>query len=418
MKKVYKGMMTFIFILVGLMLTNMTSLAATQQGGAFYYELNSKGEATLTGYIGESDYIELLTIPEQIDGYKVVAIGSTFISSDCDIDEVRIPASVTEIKEWAFEKARIETLKIYGKNTILKEDSFYSVENVYCYRDSKAYDYFMSDAYEYAPEMYFMGPYFDEESIKIRVNQSVQLKVKNSTGTVKWSSSNSKVATVSSKGKVKGLKPGTVTITAVVGDTTLKAKVKVEKMQLNKKNATVSVGFQVKLKLDGGKKIKWRSTNKNVATVSSKGVVQGKKKGTATIIATCNKKQYKCKVKVKANKRSLPYYNTSPGNYPSNMAAIGFNSIELDAKGNYVLKGHVINTYARRIAYIDNMTVTVKSGRKVIAKQKYGRLTVSAASKTAKKVTLTISKKKVKKKVDLRKTTVTVEKSGGVVLLK
>ena len=44
-------------------------------------------------------------------------------------------------------------------------------------------------------------------------SQSVQLKLKNARGTVKWKSSNKKVATVSGKGKVTGKKAGTATIT-------------------------------------------------------------------------------------------------------------------------------------------------------------------------------------------------------------
>lgn len=417
MKKVCRGMVVFVLIVIGLILIDMTSLAEEYQGEGFYYELNGAGEAILTGYIEESDNIGKLMIPEQIDGHRVVAIGSVLFSNYCDIKEVSIPATVQEIRQRAFVHALIETLKIYGKNTIVKDDAFESVENVYCYRDSKAYDYFTGDGYEIVQEIHLMGPHLNKESVKIKVNQTLQLKVNNSTGAVKWKSSNSKIATVSSKGKVKGVKAGTATITAVTGDVTLKAKVKVENLKLNKKKATVTAGFQVKLKLDGGKKIKWRSSNNSVATVSSKGVVKGKKKGTATIIATCNKKQYKCKVNVKANKGSLSYYYTSPSHYPSNMASIGFKSIELDAKGNYVLKGHVINTYARRVVYIDNMTVIVKNGRKVIAKQKYDRLAVFAAPNTAEEITVTIAKKNVKKKVDLRTTAVKAEKSGGVVLI-
>ncbi|MBQ5473642.1 MAG: Ig-like domain-containing protein, partial [Lachnospiraceae bacterium] len=53
----------------------------------------------------------------------------------------------------------------------------------------------------------------------------------------------------------------------------------------------------------GSKKVsgvKWSTSNKKVATVSSKGKVTAKKKGTATITAKVSKKSYKCKVTVKA----------------------------------------------------------------------------------------------------------------------
>ena len=46
------------------------------------------------------------------------------------------------------------------------------------------------------------------------------------------------------------------------------------------------------------KKVKWSSKNKNIATVSNKGVVKGVKVGTTTIVAKCGKKKYSCKVTV------------------------------------------------------------------------------------------------------------------------
>ena len=54
-----------------------------------------------------------------------------------------------------------------------------------------------------------------------------KLKVKNVSGTVKWSSRNSKIATVSSSGKVKGVNIGSTKIDAVIYGKTLTCKVKV-----------------------------------------------------------------------------------------------------------------------------------------------------------------------------------------------
>ncbi|MBQ1492271.1 MAG: Ig-like domain-containing protein [Blautia sp.] len=45
-------------------------------------------------------------------------------------------------------------------------------------------------------------------------------------------------------------------------------------------------------------KVKWSSSNTSVASVSSKSVVKGKKKGTAIITAKANKVTATCKVKV------------------------------------------------------------------------------------------------------------------------
>ena len=46
-------------------------------------------------------------------------------------------------------------------------------------------------------------------------------------------------------------------------------------------------------------KVTYRSSNKKVATVSSKGVVTAKKKGTAKITVRSGKKSYTVKIKVK-----------------------------------------------------------------------------------------------------------------------
>ncbi len=72
-------------------------------------------------------------------------------------------------------------------------------------------------------------------------------------------------------------------------------------IKLNKTKVTLTVGKTCQLKLKGTtKKIKWTSSKKSVATVSSKGKVKAKKIGNATISARVSGKKYRCKVTVKA----------------------------------------------------------------------------------------------------------------------
>lgn len=76
-------------------------------------------------------------------------------------------------------------------------------------------------------------------------------------------------------------------------------------VKINKTKVTITEGKTVQLKVTGTKKkIKWSTSKKSVATVTTKGKVTGKKAGTATITAKVGKKALKCKVMVK--KKSTP----------------------------------------------------------------------------------------------------------------
>lgn len=63
----------------------------------------------------------------------------------------------------------------------------------------------------------------------------------------------------------------------------------------------IQKGEKLKLYVKGyknSKKVKWKSSNKKVATVSKKGVVTGKKRGSCKITATIGKKKYTTKISV------------------------------------------------------------------------------------------------------------------------
>lgn len=68
---------------------------------------------------------------------------------------------------------------------------------------------------------------------------------------------------------------------------------------LNKTKATIHIGESITLKLKNvTKRPKWRSSNKDVATVNSKGKVTAKKAGKVKIIAKTGNNRYSCKVTV------------------------------------------------------------------------------------------------------------------------
>lgn len=81
------------------------------------------------------------------------------------------------------------------------------------------------------------------------------------------------------------------------------SKVK-SKVVLNKKLVTLKKGktytLKIKSQTKGDKKVRWASSNKNVATVSSKGKIKAKTKGTATVTLYMKSgTKVSCKIKVK-----------------------------------------------------------------------------------------------------------------------
>ena len=123
------------------------------------------------------------------------------------------------------------------------------------------------------------------------------------TGNATFRSGNTKVATVSANGTVKAKKAGKVNITVQVGNHKQVVKITVKKptMKLVKSSAKLKKGKKVTIKVKAApvSKVTFKSSNKKVATVSSKGVVKAKKKGTATITVKCNGITKKFKVTVK-----------------------------------------------------------------------------------------------------------------------
>lgn len=85
------------------------------------------------------------------------------------------------------------------------------------------------------------APKLNKTSVTLTKGYQTTLSVSNASGTVKWSTGDKSIATVSSKGKVVGKAPGTTYIYAKTGSTTLKCKVKViaSKITANKSSVTL-----------------------------------------------------------------------------------------------------------------------------------------------------------------------------------
>ena len=153
---------------------------------------------------------------------------------------------------------------------------------------------------------------------------SIKLKVKQSTTKVQvsglaagdrvqsWTTSNKKVATVTSRGKITAKKTGKARIIitlasgkkAVVNVTVQKTAVKTTKISGLKRSVVLKRRQKLTLKpvispITSVEKVTYKTSNKKVATVSSRGVITAKKKGTAKITVKSGKKTYTVTVKVK-----------------------------------------------------------------------------------------------------------------------
>ncbi|MDO4344614.1 MAG: Ig-like domain-containing protein [Eubacteriales bacterium] len=126
---------------------------------------------------------------------------------------------------------------------------------------------------------------------------------------ITYSTSNKKVATVSSKGVIKGIKAGTARITVKSGSKKFVCTVTVPATKTTnitgvKASVTLKKGKKLTLKpkltpSNSDEKITYATSNKKVATVTSKGVIKGVKKGTAVITVKSGSKRVTCKVTVK-----------------------------------------------------------------------------------------------------------------------
>ena len=146
-----------------------------------------------------------------------------------------------------------------------------------------------------------LHPYFDHESLDVYTSEPATLTVNDyGARTIEWKSQDPKIATVEN-GVIQGLKPGTTTVSAKVGDDTLECKVKVKRktFKISHKEATFYVGDEGQLGIENAyPDIKWETSNAAVATVAN-GHIWTMSPGKATLKATSNGQTVKCVVTVK-----------------------------------------------------------------------------------------------------------------------
>ena len=132
-------------------------------------------------------------------------------------------------------------------------------------------------------------------------------------GKITWKSSKKSVVTVSATGRLTAKKKGTATVTARADGKTYRCKVTVKQpvtaIRLNQKKISISAGKTYTLKATvkpanaNLRAVTWKSSNKNIVTVTAKGKLRAVSSGTAVVTATARDgsgKKAKCKIFVKA----------------------------------------------------------------------------------------------------------------------
>lgn len=165
------------------------------------------------------------------------------------------------------------------------------------------------------------APKINKTALTLVKAQTYTLKVSDTSQSMKWSTSDSKIVTVSSKGKLTAKAKGKATITCkLASGKKYTCKVTVETPSINKKSLTLEEGNTYTLKVSStSQSMKWSSSDKSIASVNSSGVVTAKKAGTVEIKCklSCGK-TYTCTVTVKApavdlKKISTVNYDTGKG---------------------------------------------------------------------------------------------------------
>lgn len=252
MKKSYKVLSVILsIVMLFSMMCSVNIVSASQQNksvvASYDYQLD---KANLSLYIGDSNKLNIIPTTEEITSIN-------WTSSDNSIVKVDNNGNIKALKE--------------GKATVTAK---------------------IDDTYELTCSVNVKYP-INRKNINLKASQKFNIqKQKGVTGTLKFKSNNSKIATVNKNGTVQGIKKGNTKVVVTRNGVNILVNISVKtnaEIKSNSKTNKIIILNKKQLSISGkvGKQ-SYSSSNKKVATVNGKGNITAKKIGKATIKVKTN----------------------------------------------------------------------------------------------------------------------------------
>ena len=274
--------------------------------------------------------------------YRVTTIGTKAFANCTGFTKITIPQSVTSISSDAFS---------YPKNM-----------TIYGVSGSKAETFANDKGINFvAKNISATNVSLNKTELTLKKGETATLVAsimpENFTDTISWRSTDTKVATVTDAGLVKGVAVGTAKIKVTVGGASALCTVNViqpvTSISLNKTSLTMDALNTYQLTATAypttavSRDIAWSSSDSSIASVDEKGLVTAHKKGTATIKATAkdgSNISNSCKVTVSNNgyevskvsefESSHPYSNNCSDIWVYTVKGATYLDLVFDAKTN------------------------------------------------------------------------------------